>query len=295
MFNRKRLALSLETDEIRIVVYQREEVLRWDKTPLPEGTVDRGQLIRSEVFGEIARDLLKEHKAPRRKARIALNGQRAILRTLMIPPVPDRMMEETVQREARRELPLPLEDLYLSWQRIETKESDQTSIFVVALPKETVDSHMHGIQTAGVRPGLLDIKPLALVRTVNQPDVIVASLERDTASVVLVRGFLPIITRSINLTPQRGPQALDEHIDQVVAEIQRTLDFYNSTISASHPAWNPVVCLTGKFGGRPEARAIVEDRWPLLEADPPIDLPDDLPLATYMTNIGLILNTAEQG
>ena len=87
-----------------------------------------------------------------------------------------------------------------------------------------------------------------------------------------------------------GPSAsLAERAGYLAAEIQRILDFYSSTQAASHPAWTPAVCLTGALGGEAEVRDQVGRQWPLVEPQPPLDLPADLPLLPYLANVGLAL------
>jgi Tfp pilus assembly PilM family ATPase len=282
----ERLTLSLEASTLRLMVVRGHHVLRVTSAALPPGVVRNGQVVETAAFSQIVARSLKEINGPRRKAIVSLNDQRALVRILNMPAVPPRLLDETVRREARRELPLPLEELYLSWQVI--NNSSRLQVFTVGVFREAVDNYVTGLRRASVRPATMDLKALALVRAVNRPDVLLANLEGESGSVVLVRGFIPYIVRSVVLS-EEAAGSWSERVDQLVDEIQRTLDFYSSTLASDHPVWSPVVCLTGSEGGQDEVRARVGARWPLVEPDPPLSLPQKLPLLPYLVNVGLAL------
>lgn len=286
---RERLTLSLETATLRLMVVRGHRILRGTSATLPPGVVRDGQIVETAAFSQIVARTIKEIDGPRRKAIASLNDQRALVRILDMPAVPSRLLDETVRREARRELPLPLEELYLSWQVI--NNGSRLQVFTVGVFREAMDNYLTGLRRAGVRPVAMDLKALALVRAANLPDVLLANLEGESGSVVLVRGFVPYIVRSVSL-PEGAAGPGSERIDYLVDEIQRTFDFYSSTLAPEHPAWSPVVCLTGSEGGQDEVRAGVGARWPLVEPDPPLSLPPKLPLLPYLVNVGLALKQA---
>ncbi|MDY7075609.1 MAG: pilus assembly protein PilM [Chloroflexota bacterium] len=288
MFNRERLTLSVETSEVRLLVARGQRILRWGNAPLPAGIVRNGQVVQPTAFGQVVGSLVEEIDGPRRRAVVSLSGERSLVRILSLPAVPPRLQEEAIRRAARRELPLPLEELYLSSQVIGNRSATQLQVFTLGIPREAVDNCIAGLLSADVRPVAMDLKPLALVRAVSLPDVLLADLEKETMSAVLVRGFVPYIARSIAL-PGEVARPLAERADQLIAEIQRTLDFYDSTAASGHSPWSPVVCLTGVLGDKEEVRSRVGAMWPLVEPDIPLSLSKDLPLLPYLVNIGLAM------
>lgn len=283
-----RLTLNIETNEVRLLVAQGQRIVYWDSLPLPPGVMREGQVTQSETFGQAVADWLTRANAPRRRAVVALSGQRALVRILTMPAVPPRMLDEAVRRAARRELPLPLEGLYLSWQVLGDHKSSRLQVFMLGVPREAVDRCIMGLRSAGVHVQAMDLKPLALARAVNLPDVLLADLEAETATVALVRGFVPYLVRAF-AAPGGSARPLQERAEHLAAEIQRTLDFYGSTMAADFPSWSPAVCLSGALGGEEEVRTRIGARWPLVEPAPPIPLPAGLPLLPYLANIGLVL------
>lgn len=291
LFGQERLALSVEANEVRVLVSRGQRILRWDRAPLPAGTLRNGQVVQLEAFGEAVTTLLEQTGAPRKKAVASLGGQRSLVRIIWMPSVSPRLLDETVRRAARRELPLPPDELYLSYQILGDRSAARLQVFLLGVPREALDSCVVGLRDVGVRLRAMDLKPLALVRAVNLPDVVLADLEARTESVVLVRDFVPHIVRSIAV-PGESERSPAERAENLVAEIQRTLDFYSSTRAAEHAPWSPVVCLTGALGGDAAVRARIGSQWPLAEPAPPISLPDGFPLLPYLVNVGLVLKRA---
>jgi type IV pilus assembly protein PilM len=281
----------VEDTEVRVMVVQAQQVLRYERLPLPEDVLLDGEVFQPTSFGQAVAGLIKRVGGSRKKVTVSVGGQRSLVRVLDLPSVPQRMLEDTVRRAARRELPLSLEELYLSWQVVSGQNDSRMQVFVLGVPRGVVDGCMTGLQSAGVRPKVMDLKPLALVRAVNLPDVLLVDLEEKTESVALVRGFVPYVVRSITQSGERS-RALAERAERQVVEIQRTLDFYSSVGGVRHPTWTPVVCLTGALAGEEEIREPIAARWTLVDPAPPIPLPEDLPLLHYLVNIGLALKRA---
>jgi type IV pilus assembly protein PilM len=283
--SRGRLTLSLEPDELRIIVVRGQKLSRWHSKPLPAEVLRGGEVVQPLPFGRAVAALIEETGAPSRQVVVSLSGQRSLVRILTLPAVPPQMRDEAVRREARRELPLPLEQLYLSWQVLD-EQTTSMRVFTVAIPREAVERCVAGLEAAGLRAAAMDLKPLALVRAVNRSDVIVANLEQEAGSVVLVRDFVPQITRSISL-PGAADQSVAERAEHLAGEIGRTLEFYTSTGGAGLGDWAPPVCLTGALAEEYEVVSRISSHWSLVEPSPPIPLPRGLPLSRYMVNVGL--------
>lgn len=291
IFGRERLTLSLETNKVHLAVAHGRRILRGVEAALSPDVMQDGQLVDTAAFGQIIAQLVDRTKAPSHQTIVSLNEQRAMVRILTLPPVPTQLLPETVLREARRELPLPLEQLYLSWQVINPGNTTRLQVFMVAVPRDVLDNYVIGLQLAGIQPAAMELRSLALVRAVNQPHVILLDLNTNAASVVLVRNFIPYIVRPITLLADQA-KLLTERADQLIAEIQRTLDFYNTTMAATHPSWSPAICLTGDVEDADPVRDRIGSRWPLVEPDPPLQLPPNLALRPYLANIGLALKNA---
>lgn len=284
LFKPQLAVLNIEASEARLMVMRGKRIEQWASIDLPTGAIRNGQVTQFDVVGRALDELFTRLRAPRRGIVVGLSGQRSLVRIFNLPAVEPRLLDETVRREARRELPLPLDELYLSWQIIGNHTAPRLQVFVLGVPRETLDACMAGLRAARLQPRAMDLKPLALARAVNLPDVLIADLEALTQDVILVRGGTPLIVRSIAAPP--NARTTEDHAAALVVEIQRTLDFYTSSAGGRAP-WSPVVCLTGKLSEHEAVRQQLEARWPLVQPSPTLPLPPDFPVRSFLTNIGL--------
>ena len=290
LFNRDIVTLNIEATEARLLIINHGRIVRWDSIALPAGAMRGGQVAMPAELGRALNELFDRCRAARQSVVVGLNGQRSLVRIFNLPPVDAKLLDETIRREARRELPLPLDELYLTWQLLAAAPAAARPVFVLGIPRETIDTCLTALRVANVRPAAMDLKPLALARAVNLPDVLIADAEAATQEVIVVRGGVPISVRSIGLAqPARPP---GDQADALAIEVQRTLDFYQSSMAAGRPPWTPVVCLTGLVGEDEVVRQAIGARWPLVQPAPAVVLPAALPGLVYLTNLGLALKKA---
>jgi hypothetical protein len=283
-FKRNLITLDIEATEARLVVFQGKAITWWGSIALPAGTMRNGVVVQPDVFGRALAGLFAQARAARRGVIVSLGGQRALVRMLSLPPIEAKLLAETVRREARRELPLPLDELYLSWQVVGDHTAARVQVFTLGVPREMLDACVTGLRAGNIQPGAMDLKPLALARAVNLPDVLIVDVEASTQDLVLVREKTPIIVRSIGAAARMASDGRAV-ADALAGEVQRTLDFHSS-VAAARGAWAPMVCLTGQLATDTAIRQRLAS-WTLVEPALPVTVPPDFPTLTYLTNIGL--------
>jgi Tfp pilus assembly PilM family ATPase len=231
---------------------------------------------------------LSTHKTSKRKVISSVTGHRAVSRLLSLPPLKDHLLDDAVRREARKEMLLPLEENYLSWQVIQ-RENKHVQVYVLAIPKLVIDRQIEALGAAKIKLGMMDIKPLALVRAVNRSSAIIVNLEEQSLGVMIVHGGLPVMIRSM---PQNGMDSGSEAaLDRLSVELTRTTQFYNESHQDQPLESNVGVFLTGKPFDDEEIRKqfAAKISFPTRIPNPPVEFPDKFPVATYIGNIGLAL------
>jgi type IV pilus assembly protein PilM len=280
------VALVIESTDVRYLSIRKGQVQTWGSVPLPPGLVADGLVTNAVETGRLIDQLFTSEKLSRGRVLSAIPGLRAIPRLLTLPKLQASMMEAAISREAKKEMPVSLENLYLSWQTM-PGSGDQQRIYLLGVPRDLVDAQHRALQAAGVVLSSLDLKPLALVRAVNKPQAVIVNLEQDSLDIILVVDHLPAIMRTFLLSA--GLAAPKAKMDRLLTEMSQTLRFYNdSHINAPISASTPV-CVTGRLLNNREALDYfrsASDR-PLELPLAPIPCPDDLPVAEYMTNLGL--------
>jgi hypothetical protein len=284
------VTVNIEERSLRLLTVKGGKVQKWGQVPLEPGLVENG-LVRDPVqVGLALETLFGEQKAPKKGVTTSLTviGLGSTSQIFDLPKMRPNLLEGAVSREARRAMPVPVEELYLSHQVIGEK-GDMQQVYVLGAPRDLVDAHITAFQMAGIQLGAMDLKPLALVRAVNQRNAVIADLENESFHVVVVADAIPDITRSAvlhreGLDPQQKARRL-------VEEVIRTIDFYNH----SHPdkLLEPTipVFLTGELTGIPSVNKTIraETGYTIETPKPPLAYPETLPLPQFMVNIGLAL------
>lgn len=280
------VTLVIESTDVRYLALRRGQVSTWGSAALPQGLVSEGLVSNAVETGRVIDELFTKAKLNRAQVVSAIPGLRAIPRLLTLPKLQASLMEAAISREAKKEMPVSLENLYLSWQTM-SGTGDQQRIYLLGVPRDLVDAQYRTMQAAGVTLTSLDLKPLALVRAVNKPQAVIVNLEQDALDIILVVDYLPAIMRTFNLGAAFAtPQA---KMDRLLTELSQTLRFYNdSHINAPISPSTPV-CVTGRLLNSREALEYMRNNAgrPVELPAPPIPCPDDLPVVEYMTNFGL--------
>lgn len=292
LFNRPRVrdvtTLVIETTDVRFLTTRAGKVEKWGCLALPEELVLDGLITNAVEMGRILDEIFSAEGLERRRVITSLSGLRAIPRLLTMPKLQASVMEEAISREAKKEMPLSLENLYLSWES-RLGPADQQQIYVLGVPRELVDAQVRALEAAGIPPYVMDLKLLALIRAVQRQNTIIANLERDVLNIILVVDYLPAIMRSFSV---QGEDLDDQgRLDRLLTELTQTIRFYNDSHQGSPVQPATSIYTTGRLLDNPEAQeylASALDRT--VERPPsPIPCPDELPVMEYMTNLGLAL------
>jgi len=188
-------------------------------------------------------------------------------------------------------MPVPLEELYLCRKLLDAKDSEQR-FFVLGVPRDILDTEVRTLAQAGIRPDIMNLKPLALARAVNREEALIIDLEPETFDLVGVVGGIPLIMRTV--TSRAEGMTLEDRVPQLTDELARTLQFYNSSYP-DHPLGPTTpVFLTGLLADDDAACDLVKAAIdsPIETFIPSLKCPLELPRAQYAVNIGLALRQA---
>jgi type IV pilus assembly protein PilM len=281
------VTLNISPNSIRLLSVEGRRVRKWGSTPLPPGLVRDGLVLKPKVVGTVIGALFKSTGLPKKQVITSLTGLSFIHRILSLPRMKRAAQAEAIHRAARKEMLLPLEELYLSAQAI-GERPDELDFFVLGVPRHLVDTLVQTLAEAGVPPYLVDLNPLALARAANRAEALIVDMEPDCFDIVLVADGMPAIMRTI--TPKGEGATTEDNIQRLVSELSKTVEFYNG----NHPQ-NPLspttpLLLTGELATDTATELIrAGTGHPTEPLTPPLEIPPDLPAALFATNIGLAL------
>ena len=286
MFSKKVITLNIEASSIKVLAIKGKKVKRWGSMPLEAGWVGEGLVLKPEAVGQAINALFKSMRMSRNKVIVSITGQHSIPRILTLPRIESSLVPEAVRRGAKSGMPVPLEELYLSWQPIGMRDHEQ-AFFVLGVPRNLIDAVVQALVQSRVKPYIMELKPLALARVANREEALIIDLEPDSCGITLVAGGIPAIMRTI--TPRREAVILEDNIQRLIEEVLRTIEFYNQ----EHPEYlfslSAPVILTGELSGDAATIDLIKSGLgtsvELLTTQ--LKCPPEFNAASYAANIGL--------
>lgn len=291
---KKIVSLYIDDTSLRLVVAHGKRIKEWADMPLEPGLVENAMVIKeAEVVAKI-KQLFKAQKVKTKKVTLGVSGLHCLSRPITLPQLPKEMLDEAVKREARRVLPVPPEQLYISWQTIPALEG-KTQVFLAAIPRETADSQLKALHQAGLSPDLMDIKPLLLARMVKEATAVLVDVQPTEFDIVIMTDGVPQPIRSLPFHDEALSR--QEKLTMIKNELDRTIAFYDSNNPENPLASSVPIFVSGELANEPELCQSLSDELghPVLPLPSPLECPGGLDLSRYSVNIGQIIKELPSG
>ena len=235
-----------------------KESLEGDGTYLIENLTT---LLQEKIIGTL----------PSNHAIVAIPTTRTYSRTFTAPVSIEKILKEAVLTEADQYIPLPSSSLYIDHEIIE-RDKDNLTVLMSAVSQTVVDSILHVVSEAGLRPVLIEpsISAVARLLTATEdghlPTVIVdigpagtdiavldGGIIRVTGSVAVGGNTLTLaIAKKLNVSLENahqlkvlnglnaGPRqqkivnALEPSLERITTEVEKIMRYYNDRINDEH-------------------------------------------------------------
>lgn len=286
---KKIVTLYIDDSSLRLMVTRGERIKEWAYLPLDRGLIKNNVVADASELAIRIRQLFKMHKIRRKKVIVGLSGLRCLSRPIILPKLPKEMLDEAVKREARRALPVSLEQLYLSWQEIPSSE-EQLQVLLVALPRVTVDVLIKALNQAGLEPSFMGVKPLLLTRTIQETTAIIIDVQLTEFDIVIKVKGVPRTIRTVAF-PHEG-LSLEKKTEIIKKELQRALTFYTTSYSEDPLAPDVPIFVSGELADDLTLYQAFADNIgrPVLTVQSQFECPGGFNPNLYLANIGLALH-----
>ncbi|HXX59619.1 MAG TPA: pilus assembly protein PilM, partial [Dehalococcoidales bacterium] len=167
-------SVSLYIDEsvIRLLVSDRKGVRVCASVELEPNLINSMVVADKPKLASRISQLLKNHEIKTGSLDLVISASQVLTRPILLPALPKNLLHEAVVREAKRVLPLSLDQVYLSYQSAPA-HNGKMRVFLAALRRESVDSIIDTMKIAKIKVASLTIKPLAIARLVKTDGIIV--------------------------------------------------------------------------------------------------------------------------
>jgi len=284
------VSLFVEDTAIKLLHTKGRKVDKWAKIPLEPGLVSDGLIVEEEQIADRIKELFKQHKIGTKTVIAGLSGLNSVYRLTSLPEMPDNILSAAIKQEAARIIPVPIDQMYLSYQVLPSSP-EEIQVFLTAFPRNSADALLRTLSKAGFRATSLDLSPLALCRTVDAPEAIVIDAHAASLDIAIMVDRVPQVIRSFSLPGETD--SLADRLPTIVEELDRTTAFYNSGHKEKPLSPKTPVFVAGDLVMAPESWSLfsgTEDA-PVTELPSPVQSPEGFDASQFMTNIGLSLKT----
>ena len=285
---KKITTLYISDTNIRLMVSCGKRISKLADAPLDMNLADISTEVREAELVARIKQLFKSHKIKAKKVIVGVSGLHCLSRPTMLPQLPRAMLDEAMIREAKRVLPVPPEQLYVSWQIISTTEGKMQA-FMVAIPRQIADTTLRVLRQIGIKPYLMDVKPLALARLVPETMAIVVDVQPREFDIVIISDGVPQPIRTVPLADEA--LSLPDKLLIVKEELKRTVQFYNSNNLEKTITSSVTMYVSGELADEPALYESLANElgYRVLPLSSSFKCPKQLNPAHYLVNIGLAL------
>lgn len=278
--------LTLETCEARFLTVRGDRVATWGSVVLPEGAVEAGSIRDAAAVAPLLDRLFRQHRLDRRHVIVGVGGAGVVSFGLALPRLAEDDLGEVVREAAEERLPVPVDSLYLHWQVL-GGGGPTMRVYVLGVPRRLVDAHVALLRAAHIRPYVMDLKSLAVIRAARAPQAIVAHLEHDYVDLGVVLDGLPVALKTAPLRMSAG--SLHARLDALLDATGRLLEEYQGAHPQAPLPPDAPLLVSGQLLPSREASAYLSQRgWrPVAPISSPLPFPQALPVERYIVHMGL--------
>lgn len=137
---------------------QQPRVVGYGSTSFDTSAHSDGVIVKPEVIAKAAHELFAHNLVgdiTTRRVALAIPAYRTFTRSLQLPTLQPKELQDAVELEAEQYISLPLEELYLDYEIVH-QTKDSTELFLVAVPRTIADSYVQLAQILGLEPILIE-------------------------------------------------------------------------------------------------------------------------------------------
>ncbi|HLC99498.1 MAG TPA: type IV pilus assembly protein PilM [Patescibacteria group bacterium] len=209
------LGIDLGSSEIKLVELQAEnkrpKLATYGIISAPVSLSHDATDKEIQELGRVLKLLVEKSRCQSRHASAALPNFAVFNAVVSFPPMKKADLERAVQWEAKKLLNLPVEEIRLQWDVLETsKRGDKkqagehpfVNVLLLAAPIKVVDRYAAAFEEAGLNLVGIETEAFALERSLigNDPAaILVVDIGGTTTDMMVVSSGIPLVNRSIQI------------------------------------------------------------------------------------------------
>ncbi|MCF7820363.1 MAG: type IV pilus assembly protein PilM [Candidatus Pacebacteria bacterium] len=150
-----------------------------------------------------------------------------------------KALAEAIHEEAKKVIPLPLQEMVLDWKILpdfsEDKSKNNVKVFLTGSPKKLVKKYIDIFNKAKLTLASLETETFSLIRSImggDKSSVIIAEIGANSTDISIIHKGIPILNRSIDICGSTVTKALMEKMSVNFSEAEQMK--YDLSISSKN-------------------------------------------------------------
>ncbi len=193
--------------------------------PTPHGAIHGGNINDPSLIAAELREMVAEMQTRKKYVVASVSNLAVITRIIQVPKMGEKELEEAIYWEAERYIPFPIDEVVLDYEPLdpltEVPDDAQVDVIIAAARLETITQLVETLKEARLEPVVLDIKPFAGMRTVenylsggsndgSEPVTVFLEVGAESSSLVLSRGTRLLMNRNLNISGNDFTEAISK-------------------------------------------------------------------------------------
>jgi len=187
---------------------------RYAEVALPLGAVRDGEVTDQDAVVHALRQLWANGKFESKEVVIGVGNQRVVVRELAVPAMPLSQIRASLPFQVQELLPMSTDEALLDFFPTGEGDSEQGRVvhgMLVAAVRATVTANVLAVESAGLKPTMVDLNAFALLRGMTRGEhqnrtVAVVDIGARVTNVAIVAHGVPRFVRTL---PHGGQDATD--------------------------------------------------------------------------------------
>lgn len=221
------IGLDLGSGAVKLVEVKREAggiiLNRLGIAEFAGGAVEDGRIVNRDAVFSALRQAILISGTNCKDTVLAVSGRNLFVREISMPAMKEAELKSALEWELEKYVPYAAEKCYYDFAVIGQGQSEfETRILFVAIPREQVDILAELVKEAGLRPLVVDIEPLAIVRTLdNAENSMIVDIGEMSSQFYVFRQGSPVISRSVAFGGRRFTEVIMETLALDYREAER--------------------------------------------------------------------------
>ena len=242
-------------------------LLNMGSRPLPQEVIVDGAIMDTGVISDTIRDMIREMKLKVKDVAVSVSGHSVIIKKIRVQEMTEEELERNIQFEAEQYVPFDASEVNMDFVIMGTVEG-KMEVLLVVVKKDVINDITTVVSEAGLNPVVVDVDAFALqnmyeTNYVMNPEDVVAlvNVGASTTNINIIRDGVSIFTRDVSVGGNQYTESIQKQLqvsfdeaellkkgesvgekgpddvqpimgvisDNLGQEIQRSLDFFNSS------------------------------------------------------------------